>query len=167
MPEILAFARAYWPYILIALLAMFAWGAWERGDAAIAHLATFKATVEAAGKVGEANAARQRAERTTITAQQESKHAGDNLRLTTELDSLRARISSADKTKPVSGTASICDDEAKDKRLSLIISEHLREVRRIIAGERTETLGLIGDAQKQTDELINFQEWATLESAVK
>ena len=98
-----------------------------------------------------------------ITKEQEIAHAkldsDKDARIATLTDLVRSYAKGRAGGSAVSGSATICNDAAQNKRLTDAISIHLNEVRAIIAGERTQTLGILGDAQSQTNTLIVAQDW--------
>lgn len=79
--------------------------------------------------------------------------------------------------EPVRIVSGVCEDAARDDRLSDALSLYRDEVqrafaaerefnRRVIDGERAEVAGLLEACQKQTGALINVQDWAGGERAI-
>ena len=98
-----------------------------------------------------------------ITKEQEAAHvklnADKDARIATLTDLVRSYAKGRAGGNAVSGSATICNDAAQNKRLTDAISAHFAEVRAIIARERTEVVGILGDAQAQTNTLIVAQDW--------
>lgn len=173
MNPYLALLKAFW--WVIPMVGLFVYGTyWHHEAKDIAKdYAVFKSDTIAAGERFRANQLQEKITRDKITQDEEKKHAAEDATRDTRYDVALARVRQLEKggpgsgqAKPVSGTATICADPAADKRLSDAVSIHLAEVRRILAAERTETMGQLRVAEKQTGTLIVGQEWLTRQRAV-
>ncbi len=152
------------PYRLIALailiVATFAAG-WVKGDS----YGTAKLTAFVAKEATEAS--RISNIRQTITQKVEADHAKKDAATVAKYDAALRLLNANSSTKPVPVAATICNDQAADNRLSDAVSVHLAEVRRIIADERAAALGLFKQAESQTGQLTDAQDWLTKQGAVK
>ena len=103
-----------------------------------------------------------------ITQSLEAKHAKEVADITVRFDKFIAGLrESGSRPKPIPVTATICNDQAADNRLSDAIADHLAGVRSIIASERAKVAGLGKVAELQTGQLITGQGWLAEQMQVK
>ena len=152
------------PYRLLAIalliVATFAAG-FVKGDS----YGTAKLTAFVAKQAAESTRIAQA--RTIITEKISDEHAKQDAAIAAKYADAKRLLHARPSTQPVSGSASICPDAADNNRLSDAVSVHLAEVRRIIADERAAALGLFKQAEQQTGQLVEAQQWLTQQGEVK
>ena len=137
----------------LALLAIVGAIFYAGGSGPRAELKAFKAEVTAAAEKQKAENARKDAEQTAKFAQQEKDHAEENRVRDASWNSELMRLTrarSGGATKPVPIAAGICNDAARDARLSDAIQRAQREVGDAIAEYRAGVAGLIERGEQQS-----------------
>ena len=136
-----------------------------RLDSVKAEYATFRANIEAAKKVHDAEDKRKESESAAIITQKDTEYERNALVISAAwksyADSLRVKpggSSASQGPKPDQAITSIaCNDPAKDALVSAAIEGARREVRSAITEYRIGIAGLFEQADKQAEQLITLQ----------
>jgi len=163
MTSIFLLLRQFWYVIPMALL--FAYGTyWHHAAKDIAKdFAVYKADVEKEVAKSKADALAEQVARDKITLEQEKEHAKNDAALNARYADALARLRNVPKTTgspaglpPVPDTTRICADPGENNRLLTAL-----------LGYRQAVLGLLQQAERQTQQLTEAQAWLNAQQAVK